>query len=260
MSWLAALTDRLVLMPTTHPIKTDILQRETVAVRDGDLEIWTAHVTCEQPLAKLLVIKFPGTGGRAENSSARPANHWSGIDSVVWTVNPFGYGQSCGKATLQRYPEMVEAVAQAAKDRYPERRVVVTGNSLGAISALAFSATNQVAGVILRNPVPLSHMISRRPKYVVPSLGMSYFVAAQIPDELDAVKNAKRSSAPCLIVSAQKDRVVPVQFQKLVIDNYSGVTKVLKLPNEDHHDPIPNSLEDGYLELLDWMKDQLIEK
>lgn len=256
MSWIADLADRFVLCPSTHPIPTSILSRETVESNGDELEIWTAHVKVEKPARRLLLIKFPGTRGRAENSTTKPADQWHDSDTVLWTVNPFGYGQSGGKATLQRFPEMVDAIGNAAAERFPDRKVLVFGNSLGALSALRYAAKFDVEGVLLRNPVPVHQMISRRPRYAIPSLGMSRWIAAQIPQELNAIENAAKAKSPCVFVSAQKDRVAPPRFQEYIIEQYAGEKRVLPLPDAGHDDPIPPTLQDAYLQHLRWLIDR----
>lgn len=258
VSWLIHLTDRLVLQPTTHPILETTLIRESIVAPDGELEIWTSSFRPQSTSSKkVLWIKFPGTGGRAERSSNRPAHLWPDCDSVVWVVNPFGYGSSCGQATLQRFPEMIDLVVQAAKDRYPERELVVSGTSLGSISALSLAANHPVAGVLLRNPVPIHQLISRRWRYAIPSLGLSRVVAAQIPESLNAIANAGRCHAPLVVVSAQQDSVVPVRFQNQIIESYAGPKRILPLPNQDHADPIPGNLTADYIDAIEWLGQQV---
>jgi len=102
---LARLADRLVLMPTTHPIEPETSHRQTIPLFDGELEYYADHVAPSQKgpaTGKLLLIKFPGTGGRAERAARHPAECWGG-DTVTWTINPMGYGGSTGPATLQGY-------------------------------------------------------------------------------------------------------------------------------------------------------------
>ena len=259
MSWLVNLTDRLVLQPTTHTIFETLLTRETIPASDGDLEIWTAAQRPSIESAhEALWIKFPGTGGRAERSSARPAEQWPHCDSIVWTVNPFGYGKSSGQATLQRFPEMIDLVVEAAIDRYPNRKIIVSGTSLGAISALSLASRYEVAGVLLRNPVPIHQLISQRWRYAIPSLGLSRLIAAQIPESLDALENSKRCTAPIVIVSAQQDSIVPAKFQNQIIENYAGPKRILRLPNADHADPIPSSLSEDYIDAIQWLGQQVM--
>lgn len=247
-NFLARLADRLVLCPSTHPIDPGSKKRELLSVGRQSIAIWT-DLFPGDAANPLLFIKFPGTGGRAELASIHPAELF-GSDAVIWTVNPFGYGGSDGPATLQRYPEMIAAIGRRAAEVFPDRKIVVVGNSLGGMSAVAFAATFPTAAMLLRNPAPLFQLIRSRPRYVIPSLGTSRFVAAQIPIELDAVANATGCTAPCLMVSAQQDRVVPASFQELIKDAYGGDFETFELPQAGHADPVPESLQSEYIDAI----------
>lgn len=251
---LARLADRLVLMPTTHPIESETSNRQTISLFGGELEYYADHVapSKEGPATgKLLLIKFPGTGGRAERAGRHPAECWGG-DTVTWTINPMGYGGSTGPATLQRYPEMVRRIGLHAREVEPDRKIVVTGNSLGGISALAFAASFPVAGMLLRNPAPIHQLISKRRRYVVPTLGLSKLVAATIPVEMDCLINASKTSCPCWFVTCEKDLLVPPSFQDQVWDNLLGVKSRFSIPNAGHGDPVPDSLKGKY---HDWIRE-----
>ena len=246
---LARIADRLVLMPTTHPIESETSVRKTIPLFGGELEYYADHVAASQDgpaTGKLLLIKFPGTGGRAERASTHPAECWGG-DTVTWTINPMGYGGSTGPATMQRYPEMVRSIGLHARDVEPDRRIVVTGNSLGGISALLFAASFPVAGMLLRNPAPIQQLMGKRTRYVVPSLGLSKLVAATIPAELDCVANASKTSCPCWFVTCEQDRVVPPSFQEQIWSALPGTKSRFMVPEADHADPVPDSLKEKYL-------------
>ena len=246
---LARIADRLVLQPTTQPIEAETSSRKTIPFLGGELEYYADRVApsaAGPATGKLLLIKFPGTGGRAERARTHPAECWGG-DTVTWAINPMGYGGSTGPATLQRYPEMVRSIGRHAQEVEPDRRIVVTGNSLGGISALAMAATFPVAGMLLRNPAPVHQLIGGRPKYVVPTLGLSKLVAATIPVELDCVANASKTNCPCWLVTCEQDRTVPPSFQEQIWSNLPGVKSRFMIPAADHADPIPDSLRDKYL-------------
>lgn len=252
MQWLAKLADRLVLEPSTHPIHSD-LDHQTLRVGDDSIDLFVTSVKPADAVDQVLLIKFPGTGGRAERAGFRPAQFWKQTDTLVWAINPFGYGSSTGKATLQRYPEMVQAVGQAAQERHPHRTIIVSGVSLGSLSALALAANFSVGGVLLRNPVPLHQMISRRPRYAWPSLGLSRFLAREIPGELNAIENAKRATGACFTVSAGMDRVVPLSFQQMIVEHFAGPTKTLICPNATHRCSVPKELSDQYVQGVKWL-------
>ena len=237
-----------MLKPTTHPIESETSIRKTIPLFGGELEYYADHVapSHEGPATgKLLLIKFPGTGGRAERASVHPAECWGG-DTVTWTINPMGYGGSTGPATLQRYPEMIHCIGQHARKAEPDRKIVVTGNSLGGVSALALAASYPVAGMLLRNPAPVHQLIGKRLLYVVTSLGLSKLVAAAIPAELDCLANASNTSCPCWFVTCEQDRTVPPSFQEQIWSNLPGIKSRFLIPEADHGDPVPDSLKDKY--------------
>jgi pimeloyl-ACP methyl ester carboxylesterase len=258
MKWLQRLTDRLVLYPTTDPIDPGELERGTITVQGGVLEAWK---TTWNPGAehKVLLIKFPGNAGRAERATPNPGHLWQDVCSEVWAVNPFGYGGSVGPATLQRYPEMVEAVYKELRPKFPEHKLIVYGRSLGSISALAMAARFPVDGLYLRDPVPIHQMISTRKRYALPSLGLSRLVAGQIPPYLDAVANAQKCAAPCLFLTSGQDSVVPPEFQAQVIEQFTGPSEVLELHSANHNDPIPNELEVDYRAKLNWLRNEVLK-
>lgn len=257
MTWLHRLTDRLALHPTTHAIDPGSLQREMIPAGEDHIEAWTTETNPDLD-PKVVVIKFIGNGGRAERSTAQPASLWSNTHAKVWSINPFGYGGSSGIATLQRFPEMVDAVYNHIRNRFPDLKIVVFGNSIGSISALRMAAKYPVDGLCIRNPVPIHQLLSRRPKYALPTLGLSNVLAWQVPQELNAVKNARAINAPALFVSLTDDRTIPPRFQAEIIDVYAGEKNVFSVPG-DHDAYIPEPMHDQYRAAVNWLLQKVLK-
>ena len=259
MSWLKRLTDRLVLKPSTDPVDAGSQTRQMIPCGREQIEAWTTRVEAENTdndEQKVVVLKFIGNAGRAENSTTQPASLWKNTHSEIWTINPFGYGGSTGVATLQRFPDMVDAVYQHIRDQFPDYKLVVFGNSIGSISALCLAAKYRVDGLCIRNPVPIHQLISQRAKYAIPSLGLSSLIARQIPQTLNAVQNAKQINSPALFVTLADDRMIPPHFQAKIIDAFSGEKKIFSVPG-DHNDPIPEPLHDQYRKAANWLLDSV---
>lgn len=260
MNWLA---NRTILCPSTNPIDAEGKVRHLIPTGDKQLEAWVANHEPPNDASQghdrhgLTIIKFPGTAGRAERASVHPAEIWTSFNTEVWTINQLGYGGSDGPADIKSFPSSCDAVYQFLANQYPDNLIFVTGNSLGCISALYLAARHAVAGVLLRNPPPLRQLISTRPKYSWWNFGMSRFVANEVPIELDAVANANLASAPCLFVQSARDRVVPCSYQDQIIDNYSGSSRKLSIPNADHHEPIGEDQHEAYIESLQWLEQQM---
>ena len=98
MSLLAKIADRLILCPSTDPIDAGENRREIVFSSDGvEIEAWVSRwgdFENVSPSERLVVMKIPGTGGRAERGSVHPCELMIGPDkesalkaAEVWTLN-----------------------------------------------------------------------------------------------------------------------------------------------------------------------------
>ena len=251
------LTDRLILCPTRHPIEATDKTRRLVPFGDGPLEIWTQRVGTEpSAAADLYVLKFPGTAGRAERSTAHPADAWPGMRVELWSVNPPGYGGSGGTASLGQIAAFAGAAFEQLQREAAGRPVLVTGSSLGCVGALYLAARQPLAGLILRNPPALREVILARFGWRTLHLG-ARLIARQIPPELDAIHNATAARAPAVFVSAQCDRVVPLKCQQRILAAYQGPQRVLRLAQADHHTPLTDDEAEQYRELLLWLRQQM---
>jgi pimeloyl-ACP methyl ester carboxylesterase len=257
-SWLA---DRLILCPSNHAIDPENRRQVFIETPGGRAEAWVLPKPPgdRETSTSITVIKFPGTGGRAERGGLHPVEVWPDIAAEVWTINQLGYGGSDGPATIQSFPATASAVYEFLRQQHPGNPVLVVGNSLGCISALYLAGRRPVSAVLLRNPPPISQMIRMRPRYNWWNFGMSKLIANQVPEELDAVANAASSTAPCLFVQSERDRVVPRQYQDLIVNQYAGRHRVFMIPDADHHHPVAEELQEPYFESLYWLRDQLAE-
>lgn len=256
---IARLADKLVLKPTRHSIATDGKSRHEVRFANGHIEVWVeqfAGATAVNGEPDLLVLKFSGTGGRAECATPHPAEVWNDLRAEVWAVNPPGYGGSSGFATLRSMPAAVQTVFNAARSAAGNRPLVVTGNSLGTIYALYAASLGPVDGLLLRNPPPLPELI--RERYGWWNLGLaSGMIARQVPAELCSLTSAATIAAPAAFVMSGRDRVVPTRFQQRVIDAYAGQKRVCLLRDADHADPVSREDEAPYLSLLEWLRERI---
>lgn len=246
------LADRLILRPSRHTIAFDG-RRRRIGWSGGDLEVAIQNTRPDRD-ADALILKFAGAGGRAERSSVHPADCWPELPTEIWTVNPPGYGRSDGRASLRHIAEVARVSWQAAETAANGRPILVTGNSLGTLSAILLAAEKAVAGVVLRNPVALREVIRTRFGWV------AHPVARQVPAEVCPLANAPRALAPAVIVSSQQDRVVPPEIQRQLIERYGGPTRVLPLADADHADPPSEAEQQEYCALLDWLRREAIDR
>ncbi len=255
---LARLTDALVLRPTRHAIPVEHKARRELPFRGGRLEFWHQRSGPEnRPNADLVVLKFGGTGGRAERATEHPADCWPDLRAEVWALNPPGYGGSSGRASLQVMAEMALCAYDHVRAAAGPLPLIVTGNSLGGVAALYLAAHRPVNGLVLRNSPPLREVIVDRFGWWNLWIG-ARLIARQVPAELDAIRNAQRCRAPAVFVSALRDRIVWPRHQELIIRAYAGEKQVLPLRDADHGCSLNERERQEYRRLLDWLRARAI--
>ena len=268
MSLLSKIIDRSVLCPSTDSIDPEDNRRECIFSENGiEIEAYVSTVGDFEHTAsekRLVILKIPGTSGRAERSSYHPAELLTGQSSEprfesaeVWTLNHRGYGGSSGPATLQNFSQTLDAFWRYLNDKFPTERKLVTGNSLGCISALYLARQKDISGMLLRNPPPLAQMIASRPKYNWWCFGAAKFIAKRVPKQLDAIENAKHTTCPTVFVTSEKDSVVPVAYQQEILDAFAGPTHQIILQDCDHHHPPPEHQHDEYAAAIGWLRNQI---
>lgn len=262
-----SIADRLVLVPSVDPIDLAGQHRHVIKGELGELEVLervipptadpAVGVSDSEP-AKILVLKFPGAGGRAERSSPHPTEAWPDLASVIWTVNPPGYGSSQGKASIRNLGPTADAVIEAAFELYADHAFILCGNSLGNLPALYLAASypDRVAGILMRNPPPLREVIQQRHPWWK-TFGIASVIGSSIPDQLDCIANAKHCRARAVMVTCEADRVVPANLQNQVFEEMSGEKRQLIAKGADHADPIPEEQLPAYADLLKWLVEPL---
>lgn len=261
------IANRLVLKPSTHEIET--LDQSAIKFDSsvGQLEAYQRHVAIDQfgkPIEQEatndtdgeleIVLKFPGAGGRAENSTPHPMNLIPNSRSVIWTTNSPGFGKSQGPPAISKIPAMAEAALKGISEQYGEnKRVLIVANSLGNLPAMYLAARfpNRVKGMLLRNPPPLREVIlAQRAAWTTAFL--SYPIAASVPRDLCLIKNANECRCPALFVTSERDGLVPPDCQRRVFEAYSGTHRKFVIPDGDHDSPIPEESAREYIEHVQW--------
>lgn len=250
--------DRLILRPSRHLIEpNDGSVKVELPIRRRRLECFVhGSVGGVDGDVDVVVLKFPGTAGRAERSSSFPMAELGFERTAVWTWNPPGYGGSGGRASLASIADAALALATAVIDRYDAEgsrpRVYLCGNSLGCCVGLHVASELSrgqsgatdcsgprdriIDGLILRNPPPLADVVMRiAARYPMGHL-MSSVVAA-LPPSMDAAATISGVPAPIVWICCDRDRLVPPELQEKLIDRHPGISLPVHLAGLDHHEP-----------------------
>ena len=259
---LGYLADKLVLRPSRNPIPAVGKKRRLVPYGTSQLEVWCQRFGPSSAADRagpldLYVFKLGGVGSRAERQTGHPLDFWTDLSAEVWSMNPPGYGGSPGRASLKTWIIAAEVVFEYLQSQAGDRPILVTGNSLGTASALFLAARYEIAGLILRNPIPLGLLIAGH--YGGWSLGLgSRVIAAQVPSAFDSIRNASNCTCPAVFVTCNQDSVAPPSYQHPIRKAYAGPLRYLLLPDADHVSLLqPHELE-GYRELLEWLKTEVL--
>lgn len=248
------LPDHLILFPTRTPIHAGGAVRKTIPFENGQLELWIAQSQAARSKgnADVYILRFYGNADRAEHWPAARAEVWNDRAVEIWGVNYPGFGGSTGPARLSKIGPAALAAFDELKHHAVDRPIIPFGISIGATAALHVAAQRPVSGLILQNPPPLREMILRRFGWWNLWL-LAGPVALQTPKDLDSIANAKVIHAPALFLLAEKDKVVPPRYQKLVVNAYAGETRIIKLPGAHHNDPIEGTALADFNRELDWL-------
>lgn len=252
------LLDRMVLRPSRGPLDHGDQSRVMLDVDGKPLECFVARKFDDGQPADLVVLKFPGTAGRAERSTLFPVTAISGVRGEVWTWNPPGYGASHGRARLSTIADagrgFVDAVLR--RDDVRPKTVWLVGNSLGCNVALhvasTLESTSYRVGLVLRNPPPLvavvKNIAARYPmgRYVSP-------IAESVCDSMNAMRTAPLAKHPAVFMRSELDSIVPPAMQNEVIAAYAGETKIVPLAGLDHDAMLTDQQQPLLLEAIDWL-------
>jgi pimeloyl-ACP methyl ester carboxylesterase len=233
------ITNRLLLFPTRDDRGLAGAERVMIDDAGGGIETIRAKspgATLEPTRA--IVLRFYGNADRADGWPASEALGFGAWPVEVWGVNYAGFGRSEGSASLAGVARAADvAFDEAAKRGLP---IFVMGTSMGTTAALHLAATRDVRGVLLQNPPPLGELI--RGRYGWWNLWLlAAPISWAVPSTLDSVANARRVRAPTLVLSSEKDEVVPFEYQTVVFDACAGPKERIVVEGARHNDPLPDA-------------------
>ena len=265
MSGARCSADRVILGSNTDTLNAGVLRREVVSAEGSMVECWVARSGAPKRQGdkesgrqgdrewapEAIVVFFPGQRARAEPWTQMVADAW-GVRAVeVWGVNFPGYGGSTAGGLKEVTPAAL-AVVDAARVRWPGKKVYVQGASFGAAVSLAVGARRELAGMILQNPPPLRELLMGR--YGWWNLWMlAWPVSKGLPEELDALANARAAKAPAVFIVSSGDGVVPISYQRRVVETYAGQKRIVENAGAGHSDGLSAEAVKGVAAEREWL-------
>jgi len=269
------LLDKLVLRPTRDCVDHGMQHRLQLPSRFGPLETFgyanypdpgfgdTPTSASDPP--DLLLLKFPGTAGRAERSTPFPTEMMRDVRIHTWTWNPPGYGNSAGRPTLRRIAEAAIDFFEASIDRYAQRyttppAVWLCGNSLGCatalhVAAIAQQSSSPIRGLLLRNPPPVDLVVKHVAKRY-PLGRLIHPVADQLAPAMNAIYTASSVNVPAIFLQCQNDSLVPPALQQRIRDAYAGPQTLVKLDGLDHDGAMDEQHLPAVRDAVRWLREQ----
>lgn len=191
-------------------------KNERMTITQGEVSLAAWYFQTKQPKSKGLVIQ---AHGNAENMTSHAMNlrfflH-DGFDALAFDYQ--GYGDSSGKPTRENSVSDMIMVIKFAKQRFPDHRLILFGQSLGgAIATTALGrdleAQSFVSGVILDSTFASYRGIARQ------KLGeiwltwpLQYPLSFLVSSDLDPDEYAASIKIPALQIHATDDPIVPVE-------------------------------------------------
>ena len=206
------------------PATTEI---EMTAGDGTRLHGWLRHSVKATPPHGLLIY----FGGNAEEVSG----HIQDAEAFApWSVAAFnyrGYGLSEGDPSESALVADALVIHDhlAQRDDIDPRRIVVLGRSLGSGVAVQLAAVRPVRAVVLVSPYDSLRSLARKQYPFIP-------VSLLLKHPFDSLAHAPGIETPLLVVSGERDRLVPPVFSRRLHDAWAGPKRWALIADADHND------------------------
>lgn len=247
-NWLSQrLWYQALLRPSTNPIPC---RKQEVKLRGGqDIVHLFAERSCmaldNRLDPELIVLRFLGARGRAELATLDPANRIPNVNTLVWTMNPPGFGKSTGHRTIERYAKAALFSLDYLTCSFPNAKIWLYGKSIGATLAMHVAAQRFVDGVLLKNIIDVTELAKHK-LGIGPLKQLSSFAANTVPLELCSQKWAASMKHPSLFIISKQDRLALPETQEH-LHSLCGNASMKLLVQGGHDEPsLSNDDETSY--------------
>jgi len=209
----------------TPPTLAGLPQAQDVLLRTSDGETLVAWEVAPRG-DKKVVLYFQGNAGALELRAERFAKlvaDGTGLLALCYR----GYGGSTGRPSEAGLIRDAQAAYDYAAARYPPRRLVLWGESLGTAVAIALAAERTVAGLLLDAPFTSIADVGAAAYPFVP-------VRWAIKDAFRSDRRIGRVHAPILMRHGVDDDVVPIRFGERLFALANEPKQFLRIAHGEH--------------------------
>lgn len=209
------------------PGQAGLPQAEEVTLTSGDGErliAWYAPPSGDKPLVLYFQGNAEGLPARAERFT------WLTTDGTGLLALCYrGYGGSTGKPTEDGLIRDAVAAYDFARARYPARRIVLFGESLGTAVAVALAAGHEIGALILDAPFTSAAEVGAA---AYPFAPVRWFMK----DKFHSDERIGRVSAPLLVMHGEQDGIVPIRFGEALFALAPEPKRLVRFPQGGHVD------------------------
>jgi hypothetical protein len=207
------------------PAKAGLPQAQEVMLTSSDGErliAWYVAPRADKPI----VIYFQGN---AEGLGARVNRFtWLIADGTGLLALAYrGFGGSTGKPSEQGLIRDAVAAYDFARSRYPAKRIVLFGESLGTGVAVALASEHEIGALILDAPFSSTADVGAAAYPFAP-------VRWLMKDTFRSDERIGRVSAPLLVMHGEQDRIVPIRFAEKLFALAREPKRMVRFPQGGH--------------------------
>lgn len=181
------------------------------------LHSWWIPAQGEVPDSNIMVLYLHGN---AENISSHSRSvYWLARNGVsLLTLDYRGFGASEGRAMLPAVLQDVEAAAQWLRASFPNKRLVILGQSIGTALAVNFTAQAgeryQVDALVLDAPLASFGGVAR---FALTQGWLGWIIwpfTVLVPGQWDPIDQVTAIEVPVLLMHSPDDKVIPYKQGK----------------------------------------------
>jgi len=200
-------------------------QEVVLDTADGERVIaWHVPPRGEQPV----ILYFQGNGGSLRWRVDR-FRALTGDGTGLVALSYRGYGGSSGRPSEAGLIDDAQAAYAFAAARYPAKRIVAWGESLGSGPAVVVAAQEPVGRLVLESPFTSAADVAAALYWFVP---VRWLMKDQFRSDLAIGK----VTVPVLVLHGERDRVVPIALGERLYALINAPKRFVRFPGARHND------------------------